>query len=88
MISPCFYIEKSDLRSFFSSLAFLAETEFTEQMVHYHLDTFLVAFILKSVVPKINGPELHLAYYQAGLKFDHVDDRHGRLGQSAPLRLQ
>lgn len=43
-------------------------------MLVEHLDTFLVAFILKSVVPKINGPELHLAYYQAGLKFDHVDE--------------
>ncbi|QVL57024.1 MAG: hypothetical protein KFB93_06490 [Simkaniaceae bacterium] len=37
-----------------------------------HLDTFLVAFIRERVVPEIDGPDLHLAYYQAGLKLKHV----------------
>lgn len=38
-----------------------------------HLDTFLVAFIRERIVPQIDGPDLHLAYYQSGLKLNHVN---------------
>lgn len=38
------------------------------------LDVHLVAFIREHVVPKIDGPELHLAYYQAGLQLKHVGE--------------